>query len=95
MPTQDNERSYKVLIASAEDFMRPKCKVKPGDRIYRKFKSMTVPDRLEVMEVIPAAEGYTLRCRYMYHGIGPQERFYSDSILKSEDWVIEKKGVDF
>ena len=78
-----------------EDFMKPRCKVKPGDRIYRKHKTMTIPDRLEVVEVTPAKTGYFIKCKYMYHGIGVQERTFSDVIFQDDSWVIEKKGIDF
>lgn len=80
---------------SVEEFMKPRCKVNVGDRIYRKFKNMTIPDRLEVVEVIPAETGYYIKCKYMYHGIGQQDRTFSDMIFKDDSWVIEKKGVDF
>lgn len=77
-----------------ENFMKPQCKVKVGDRIYRKVKNMTIPDRMEILEVIPTEDGHNIHVRYMYHAIGPFERTYRDSIL-NEDWVIERKGVDF
>ncbi len=80
---------------SVEEFMKPRCKVKPGDRIYRKHRNMTVPDRMEVTEVTPAETGYFIKCKYMYHGIGVQERTFSDVIFRDENWIIEKKGIDF
>lgn len=80
---------------TVEEFMKPRCQVKPGDRIYRKHKAMTIPDRLEVIEITPAETGYFIKCRYMYHSIGPFERTFSDVIFRDENWVIEKKGVDF
>ena len=49
---------------SVEDFMKPRCKVKPGDRIYRKHKTMTIPDRLEVVEVTPAETGYFINAQH-------------------------------
>ena len=82
-------------MTELEKFMKPGCLVKPGDRIYRNLQNMTIPDRMEVLEVIPAEEGYYIRCRYMYHAIGQKERTYSDSIFSSGDWVIERKGMDF
>lgn len=78
-----------------EDFLRKKCPVKVGDRIYRKMKNMTVPDRLEVVEVTPNESGYFIKCRYMYHAIGKLERTFSDVIFKDDAWIIEKKGIDF
>ena len=80
---------------SVEEFMKPRCKVKPGDRIYRKHRNMTVPDRMEVTEVTPAETGYFIKCKYMYHGIGVQERTFSDVIFRDVNWIIEKKGIDF
>lgn len=80
---------------TVEEFMKPRCQVKPGDRIYRKQKAMTIPDRLEVVEIRPNDVGYFIKCRYLYHSIGPFERTFSDVIFRDENWVIEKKGVDF
>ena len=77
------------------EFMKPKCKVQIGDRIYRKMKNMTIPDRLEVKEITPHSEGFFIKCRYMYHGIGATERTFSDVIFKDDSWVIERKGIDF
>lgn len=78
-----------------QEFLKPKCKVRVGDRIYRSHKNMTIPDRMEVVEVIPNEVGYYIRARYMYHGIGQLERTFSDIIFRDDSWVIEKKGVDF
>lgn len=91
----DEESVMKEL--DLEDFLRPVCPVKIGDRIYRRKTNMTIPDRMVVEKIIPNNDGktYTIRVRYMYHVIGPFEREYSDSIFKDENWVIEKKGKDF
>lgn len=78
-----------------EDFMRPRCPVKVGDRIWRKHKNMTMPDRLEVVEIKSMETGYLIKCQYLYHSIGPLERTFSDVIFRDDSWVIEKKGVDF
>lgn len=78
-----------------EEFMKPRCPVKVGDRIWRKNKNMTMPDRLEVVEIKSMKSGYLIKCRYMYHSIGPLERMFSDMIFHDDSWVIEKKGVDF
>lgn len=81
-----------------KEFMKPRCKVKVGDRIYRKIRSMTIPDRMEVTEVIPNESGYFFKVKYMYHTVGtnmPLQRTFSDTIFNDDSWVIEKKGVDF
>lgn len=80
-----------------KEFLRPKCPVDVGDRIYRRKTNMTVPDRMVVEKIIPNNDGktYTIRVRYMYHVVGPFEREYSDSIFQDENWVIEKKGKNF
>ena len=89
------DKEVKVVDFSVDDFMKPRCAVKVGDRIYRKHKIMTIPDRMEVIEVVPAPSGYFIKVRYMYHAIGQLERTFSDIIFKDDSWVIEKKGVDF
>lgn len=91
----DEMKTVTTSDISVEDFMKPRCKVKPGDRIYRKNKNMTIPDRMEVTEVTPSKTGYFIKCKYMYHGIGVQERTFSDVIFQDDSWVIEKKGIDF
>ena len=78
-----------------QEFLKPKCPVKLGDRIYRKHKTMTIPDRMEVIDIQPHADGYFIKGRYMYHSIGPLERTFSDVIFKDDSWVIERKGIDF
>ena len=81
-----------------EEFMKPRCKVKVGDRIYRKIKNMMIPDRMEVTEVISHESGYFIKVKYMYHTVGtnmPLTRTFSDMIFNDDSWVIEKKGVDF
>lgn len=89
------DEEVKAVDISAVDFMKPRCAVKVGDRIYRKHKVMTIPDRMEVIEVVPAPSGYFIKVRYMYHAIGQLERTFSDIIFKDDSWVIEKKGIDF
>ena len=91
----DEKKTVTANDISTEDFMKPRCKVKLGDRIYRKHRNMTVPDRMEVTDVTPTETGYFIKCKYMYHGIGVQERTFSDVIFRDENWVVEKKGVDF
>ncbi len=78
-----------------ENFLRPKCPVKVGDRIYRKHKNMTMPDRLEVTDIKWGDGFYFIKCRYMYHSVGQLERTFSDMIFHDDSWVVEKKGVDF
>lgn len=41
----DEMKTVTAKETSVEEFMKPRCKVKPGDRIYRKHRNMTVPDR--------------------------------------------------
>ena len=78
-----------------QEFMKPRCHVKVGDRIWRKMKNMTMPDRMEVIDIQPHTDGYFIKCRYMYHSIGQLERTFSDVIFKDDSWVIERKGIDF
>lgn len=95
MKNEMNTVTAEETEAMDENFMRPKCKVKVGDRIYRKHAVMTIPDRMEVVEINPHGEGWLIKVRYMYHAIGALERTFSDIIFKDDNWVIERKGVDF
>ena len=89
------DEEVKAVDISVDDFMRPRCPVKVGDRIYRKHKTMTIPDRMEVTEVKSVDDGYFIKVKYMYHAIGQLERTFSSAIFKDVSWVIEKKGIDF
>lgn len=89
------DEEVKAVDISVEDFMKPRCPVKVGDRIYRKHKTMTIPDRMEVTEVKSVDDGYFIKVRYMYHAIGELERTFSSVIFQDDSWVIEKKGIDF
>lgn len=82
------DEEVKAVDISVEDFMKPRCPVKIGDRIYRKHKTMTIPDRMEVTEVVPAYSGYFIKVRYMYHSIGELERTFSSAIFQDDSWVI-------
>lgn len=75
-----------------EEFSR-KCPVEIGDRFYRKSQKLTIPDRLEVVEIKDVDGVFYIRAKYLYHTIGPDfERTFSDVIFKDPDWIIEKKG---
>ena len=89
------EEEAVVREIDIREFMKPACPVKVGDRIYRKHKTMTIPDRLEVIDIRSHPEGYYIKARYMYHSIGQLERTFSDVIFKDDSWVIERKGIDF
>ena len=78
-----------------QEFMKPRCPVKVGDMIWRKMKNMTIPDRMEVIDIQSHSDGYFIKGRYMYHSIGQLERTFSDVIFKDDSWVIERKGIDF
>ena len=75
-----------------EEFSR-KCPVEVGDRFYRKSQKLTIPDRLEVVEIKDVDGVFYIRAKYLYHTVGPDfERTFSDVIFKDPDWVVEKKG---
>ena len=89
------DEEVKVVEYDANDFLKPRCPVKVGDRIYRKHKTMTIPDRMEVVDVKSVDDGYFIKVKYMYHAIGQLERTFSSAIFRDDSWVIEKKGIDF
>ena len=77
-----------------EEFTR-KCPIEIGDRFYRKSQKLTIPDRLEVVEIKDVEGIFYIRAKYLYHAIGPDfERTFSDVIFKDPDWVIEKRGAN-
>ena len=77
------------------DFFKPRCPVAVGDRFYRKRGEGKLPDRIQVIAIDPIDEGYIIHGYYIYHGGENANRSFSSSIFKNEDWVIEKKGIDF
>ena len=80
-------------VITIEEFTR-KCPVEVGDYFYRKKPNMTLPDRLQVLEVKDMGTMYAIRAKYIYHALGPgQERTFSDIIFRDLDWIIEKKGA--
>lgn len=79
---------------SIQDFMKPKCPVKVGDIIWRKYVNMTLPDPLRIEEIIPTETGYNMRCRYLQHAMGPFERTYSDSNFRSQQWFVRRDKTD-
>ena len=89
------EEEAVVREIDIQEFMKPSCPVKVGDRIYRKYKNMTMPDRMEVIEIKSHPDGYFIKVHYMYHSIGQLERTFSDVIFRDDSWVIERKGIDF
>lgn len=98
MDSFETENYIPPTEAQIWDYMKPKCPVKIGDRIYRKHANMTLPDRLEVIDIKPDLKTggyYFIKARYMYHAIGQTERTFSDIIFKDDSWVIERKGIDF
>lgn len=81
-----------VIDPEVIESMRSKCPVKVGDRFYRKNdgteNGTCLRDYLKVLEVIPREHDYVIRARYENRGVGPFERFFSDSIFKSDNWEI-------
>ena len=76
-----------------EDFVKKPCPVEVGDMFYHRKTNMTVPDRLQVMEITEKDGTWFIRAKYMYHTMGPTfERTFSDIIFNDPDWIIEKKG---
>lgn len=77
---------------TVEEFMKKPCPVEVGDYFYHQKKNMTIPDRLQVLEITEKDGTYFIRAKYIYHTIGVAERMFSDIIFNDPDWVIEKKG---
>ena len=78
-----------------KDFFRPRCPVVVGDRFYRKRGEGKLPDRIQVVAIDPIDEGYIIHGRYMYRGLENSNRSFSYAIFKNDDWVIERRGIDF
>ena len=79
-----------------EDFLKPDCPVKVGDKFYKKYH---VPNSLnpiivEAIEERKDKDGvfYAITGRYENTAIGNPVRVFSSRMITPEDYVIVKKG---
>lgn len=81
-----------ALDPEVTEILKSKCPVKVGDRFYRKNAGTEMGtclrDYLKVLEIMPREEDNVIRARYENRAVGPFERYFSDSIFKSDDWEI-------
>ena len=81
-----------ALAPEVLDSLRSRCPVKVGDRFYRKNagteNGTCLRDYLKVIEIQPRESDYVIRARYENRAVGPFERYFSDSIFKSDNWEI-------
>lgn len=84
---------------SVEDFMKPRCPVKVGDIFYKKYHVPNTLNKIIVEKIEEAKDGngfyYLITGRAFNIAIGVNVRKYDSRMLTPENYVIEKKGVDF
>lgn len=72
------------------------CPVNVGDKFYHKKPNMTLPDMLEVIQIMKQDNHWLIQAKYLYHTIGPQlERVFSDMIFQDPDWIIVRRGESY
>ena len=85
-----------VTEIDIENFMRPRCPVKVGDRFYRNYHVQNTLNPVVVTAVEECGDHYIISGRHLNTAIGNREQKYdSRMISKSEDYTILKRGVDF
>ena len=79
-----------------EDFMKPRCPVKVGDRFYRKKKKKNALNPVLVTAIEDCGDYYVITGRHMNTAIGNREQKYDSRMFSNnDDYTILKKGIDF
>ena len=92
----DEMKTVTAKETSVEEFMKPRCPVKVGDRFYRSYRVQNSLNPVVVTAVEDRGDYYVITGRHLNTAVGNREQKYdSRMISKSDDYTILKKGVDF
>jgi len=92
----DEMKTVTASDISVEDFMKPRCPVKVGDRFYRNYHVKNALNPVLVTAIEDRGDYYVITGRYMNTAIGNREQKYdSRMISNNDDYTILKKGIDF
>lgn len=83
----------------AQNFMKPVCKVKIGDRFYRRCRVPNTLNYAEVIDIEPTEDDqgpyYIITGKWVNIEVGIKIKKYSSRYLNEDSFVILRKGVDF
>ena len=92
----DEMKTVTASETSVEEFMKPRCPVKIGDRFYRNYRVQNSLNPVVVTAVEDRGDYYVITGRHLNTAVGNREQKYdSRMISKNDDYTILKKGVDF
>lgn len=92
----DEMKTVAANDISTENFMKPRCPVKIGDRFYRNYRVQNSLNPVVVTAVEDRGDYYVITGRHLNTAVGNREQKYdSRMISKNDDYTILKKGVDF
>ena len=92
----DEMKTVAANETSVEEFMKPRCPVKIGDRFYRNYRVQNSLNPVVVTAVEDRGDYYVITGRHLNTAVGNREQKYdSRMISKNDDYTILKKGVDF
>ena len=93
------ERNEKGQEFDLQEFLKPSCPLKVGDRFYKNYR---VPNTLIIWEVqkvddVEDEKGpfYAVTAKSNNITIGNNVRVFSSRYLATEEYTIMKRGVDF
>lgn len=82
-----------------EEFMKPKCPVKVGDRFYKNHHAQNIPNYVEVLKIEDAKDDngifYIITGKYINVTVGINVRLFSSRIFNGDEYTILKRGIDF
>jgi len=92
----DEMKTVTANETSVEEFTKPRCPVKIGDRFYRNYRVQNSLNPVVVTAVEDRGDYYVITGRHLNTAVGNREQKYdSRMISKNDDYTILKKGVDF
>lgn len=82
-----------------ENFLRPKCQLKVGDRFHKRYHIQSKQNPIVVEKIEPRSDDsgfyYLITGRAINTAIGINVRVYDSRSITPENYIIERKGVDF
>ena len=92
----DEMKTVTANETSVEEFMKPRCPVKVGDRFYKNYHVKNALNPVVVTAIEDRGEYYVIKGKHLNTAVGNREQNYdSRMIAKNDDYTILKKGIDF
>lgn len=92
----DEMKTVAANEISVEDFMKPRCPVKIGDRFYKNYHVKNSLNPVVVTAIEDRGEYYVIKGKRLNTAVGNREQSYdSRMITKNDEYTILKKGIDF